>query len=295
MVLKHTVGLCILLFCTVSFPVLGQEQAVRDSTRYLLSLVNGERFVGFVLERRNDSLYFQTLGGTTVIAPIERVFDLERTTELHDSMRVEKRRSLPKIPDQPANSLFLMPTACTIPAGEVHAGLYEIFVPGLSVGLGGFADFSFATLIPGFTEVYMLSAKLSPLQTEAGALALGGVVAGTYEEDDPITLLYAVGTLALGQSWLSMGYTAFNLSEDGEGLVMLGFDAPVASRSRVIAELWIPVQNGASTIAGVGGRFESRQFWLDIGLYFPLTDQSGYGSFTRQPTWFPYLGGTFIF
>lgn len=281
-------------------PLFGQDVALRDSTRYHLVLDSEEQFVGYVMGRRNDSLFFRTTSGLLVTAPVNRVYTLEKVTGPIDVQAFPPLGRREKKPDRPTSSLFLMPTAYTLPAGEVHAGLYEIVLFGMSAGLGGVADIQGGMLFPGIAETYMFGLKFAPLQGAKGAVAFGGNIMGTVYDDDPFGLVYVVGTLALGESWLTAGYMHFPDSYRSGGAIMIGLDLPAAARVRLMAELWIPASEKTDPLEGwavfaPGARFESEGFWLDLGLYLPVgTPYSGRRSFSGGG-FIPYLGGTFIF
>ena len=288
-----------LLFVLGAYPLTGQEVMMRDSTRYLLVLDSEEHFVGHVMGRRNDTLFFRTTSGTLVGTPVQRVYSLDKVTGSIDAQAFPTPGRRERKPDRPTSSFFIMPTAYTLPAGEVHAGLYEILLFGMSAGLGGVADIHGGTLFPGIAETYMFGLKLAPLQGPQGAVALGGNIMGMVSDDDTFGLVYIVGTLALGESWLSAGYMHFPDSYHPGGAFMIGFDLPAAARVRLMAELWIPSNEKTDPLEGwamfaPGARFESEGFWLDLGLYLPVgTAYSGRRSFSGGG-FIPYLGGTFI-
>ncbi|MDT8323254.1 MAG: hypothetical protein RRA94_04000, partial [Bacteroidota bacterium] len=122
----RSIAVLFLLLTLGTPPLIGQDLMVRDSTRYLLVLDSEEHFVGHVMGRRNDTLFFRTTSGTLVGTPVQRVYSLDKVTGPIDAQTFPAPGRREKKPDRPASSFFLMPTAYTLPAGEVHAGLYEI-------------------------------------------------------------------------------------------------------------------------------------------------------------------------
>lgn len=264
------------------------QETPRDAVLTELHVTSGEVFRGYVLGSHADSLRFRTLGGVEFSIPLSQLKEMrplvaggsETGTPTTEAPHVRMGRLA-----YPANSLFAMPTAYPIPAGEVHLGLYEVFFASGNVGVADIAELHAGTvLLPGLEDgLYYGGVKLSPIHTEDGALAIGTVYHAL--GDDGYLMFYGVGTLNLGASWLTLGYTTSNEMENG--IATVGFDFPVSSVTRIMSELWVPV-DGEGALLGVGARFETSFANIDIGFYIP-TVQSG-----KYLLYLPWLGGTVI-
>ena len=299
----------ILLFCIAILPVRAQ-QGITDSTLYTLKTVHHEEYRGYILHRGSDTLHFRTRGGTQIILPAAQVFSLN-PSDYHDhgaagsgTARVRNTgngsgtghaRDMDSgagmittsgVRGVPATSLFVSPTAYSMHAGEVRLGLYELVFASASACLAGIADVSAGTiLLPGNGfRPYFAGLKIAPLQGEAGALAAGVVYTGDGSEDR--FMYYGVGTMALGDGWLSAGYSVGD--QLGGALATVGLDYPVSSVTRLMSEFWFPTDD-AEMLFCIGARFELDFVNVDVGFYLPLTGQDG-----DYLTYLPWLGGTFV-
>lgn len=299
----------ILLFCITVTPT-GAQQGITDSTLYTLKTAHHEEYRGYVLRRGSDTLHFRTRGGTQIVLPATQVFSLnpadidkhgtagsgtERVRDMGTGSGTEHTREMTAgsevitssgVLGAPATSLFVSPTAYSMQPGEVRLGLYELVFASGSAGIAGIADASAGTiLLPGNGfRPYFAGLKIAPLQGEAGALAAGVVYTGDGSEDR--LMYYGVGTLALGDGWLSAGYSAGD--QFGGSLATIGLDYPVSSVTRLMSEVWFPTDD-AGVLFCIGARFELDIVHVDVGFYIPLTGQHG-----DYLTYLPWLGGTFV-
>jgi len=299
----------ILLFWIAILPVRAQ-QGITDSTLYTLKTAHHEEYRGYVLHRGSDTLHFRTRGGTRIILPATQVFSLnpvdfdDRGAAGSGTARVQgtdtgsgtgHARDMDSgagkitpsgVLGVPATSLFVSPTAYSMQAGEVRLGLYELVFASASAGLAGVADISAGTiLLPGNGfRPYFAGFKIAPLQGEAGALAGGVVYTGDGSEDR--FMYYGVGTMAIGDGWLSAGYSVGD--QLGGALATVGLDYPVSSVARLMSEVWFPTDD-AGVLCCIGARFELDIVHVDVGFYIPLTGQEG-----DYLTYLPWLGGTFV-
>ncbi len=307
----------LLLLIAVILPVrLGAQDTEEQRPLYDLRLKNNEYYRGYVLKRQADSLHFRTLGGVAFTLHVSRIRELRPTddTVRHDGSggradslsgtpgaetRETTRSDGPSVYERglferPASSLFAMPTAYTLPAGEVHLGLYELFFGAASVGIAGYADLSLGTLmLPGvFFDPFFLGAKFSPLHGSGGAVAFGGGMVSA--DDNTFYVYYGVATVNLGKSWLSIGYSSWqddgSFGSDSFNMLNLGADLPVSRHVRLMTELWIPAldDGDGGVLFGIGGRVETDIGYIDMGFFFP-SDQRG-----RYFVFLPWLGGTFV-
>lgn len=299
----------ILLFCITVTPT-GAQQGITDSTLYTLKTAHHEEYRGYVLRRGSDTLHFRTRGGTQIILPASQVFSLspvetkddgaagtgaQYARETGSGSGTEDAREMTADPGKiapsgvlggPATSLFVSPTAYSMQPGEVRLGLYELVFASASAGIAGVADVSAGTiLLPGNGfRPYFAGLKIAPLQGEAGALAAGVVYTGDGSADR--FMYYGVGTLAIGDGWLSAGYSAGD--QFGGSLATIGLDYPVSSVARLMSEVWFPTDD-AGVLFCIGARFELDIVHVDVGFYLPLTGQQG-----DYLTYLPWLGGTFL-
>lgn len=161
---------------------------------------------------------------------------------------------------------FFGPTARAVAPGSVYITWQEFILVSGAVGidpgvtlLGGF------TLVPGTSAQFVYVApKLSVLQKEKTAVAVGAFIGAISSEMDPAGLLYGAVTRGTADAGVTLGIGfAFG---DGEvyskPAIMVGLERRLTKRTRLLSENYIIPEAGALFLLGV--RMGSERMTFDI-------------------------------
>lgn len=262
--------LAILLLGLVSATPVGAQESpapvAADTTRVVsVRLRGGGTLEGQVLAR-GDTLVLRLLSGDTLRIGADRVL----AEEVLDGAIVEGEFW----PDDPnRTSLFVGPTARTLPKGRGYIASYELFFPLAGVGVT-----DHFTLAGGFPLVGDLLDEgifyLAPKARLPGTppdvdVALGGLVF-LAPDDGTVGVLYAVTTLGNRDTSVTLGLMHGWVDDDwGEFFGMLGGEARVAKRVKLIGESYVSSEAG---LVMAGPRFFTDRLSADLGVMIPFDD-----------------------
>lgn len=219
--------------------------------------------------------------GSTLVARIQSVQG-DRIVLVTDSgARVEvERASIVSI--RPASSpfddpntsrLFFGPTGRTIAAGEGYVGLFELFLPFLSIGATDWLTLSGGTpIVPELMgEVFYLAPKvrvvnLPRFQASTGVLAF--IDAGA--DGGSLGILYGVGSLGDRDNSGTFGVgfpfeASGDQSDFADPVFMLGGESRTGRITKVLTENYVLLHEEA-VLATVGMRIFGERFSGDLGI-----------------------------
>lgn len=267
----RTAGLSWAFAALAALPASGQRppatpDAGPDTTRIVsLRLLGGGTLEGRVLAR-GDTLTLRLLSGDTLRVARERIVG-EETLE----GSVVDGEYWPADPNR--TSLFVGPTARTLPQGRGYMASYELFFPLAGVGvtdhftLAGGVPLVGALLDQG---LFYVAPKVRFPGTPAGLdLAVGGL-AFVAPEDGTVGVVYGVATVGDRDRSLTVGAMHGWVDDDwGEFFGMLGGEARVARRVKLIGESYFSSEAG---LIMAGPRFFTDRLSADLGVLIPVDD-----------------------
>lgn len=271
----HTLALLALAALAAPAPAPAQQpdmQPTPDSALVELRVGDGTRYVGRVVETREDQLVFETISGVRM--------EVSRAFARLDPVRGRVVNGEFWRADKNSTRLFFAPTGRTLEAGAAYAGLFFVLP---FVGAGVTDDLTIAGGMPPAGSLddvpIWVAPKLRVHHTPNSQISVGvfALHAPGYEEYNPTTGAYAPtdGTtlgIAYGMgTWgdadravhAGVGITFGNVDDVGRVPVMLGGEMRVSRKHKLITENWVlPGKGGA--ISG-GMRWIGRRWTTDLG------------------------------
>lgn len=232
-----------------------------DSTKALfvqIILKDGTTVGGVIVKEDADVIHLRAQGGVEIRIPRDQIREMNVDSPLRRSRY---------FPDPARSRLFIAPTGRSLGHLAGYGALYEIFFPALAVGLadhltlvGGFS------LIPGAsTQAVYAAPKLTIVERERVAVALGVTALTTIDQGGFGGLFYGVGTLGSEDQALTLGvgllFDEHTLS-DQVGL-LVGGELRVADTIKLLTENYF--FSDIAVLAG-GTRLLGRTFSADLGL-----------------------------
>jgi len=254
-----------------------QQQAATQQAPTLHELVlrDGTRIVGTIESDTPDRVVLRTPGGALVEVRRSEIVSL---TEATGRLRVgEYRRE-----DVTPTRLFFGPTGRSIRQGEVHVGVYEIFLPFVQVGLtdrlsiGGGTPLYFGG---GADRPFWITPKLQ-IQDNGRVATSVGAMHFLNVDDVNLGIAYVATTIGTTDDAITVGvgwaYANTNRNNEGAAVAMLGGERRISPRFKLITENY--VFNGGGILSG-GIRSIGDYLTADLGLFVPL----GAGGFVALP------------
>lgn len=242
-----------------------QESPVGDTLR--VELERGESYVGRVVRATPDTIVLETVGGARVELARARI---ESSSQARG--RVVDGEFWHRDPNR--TRLFFSPTGRSLPRGGGYFGVYELFVPFVTVGvtdrllLAGGSPFYLGMLAGEAPPVYF-GPKVQITDGRSFKGALGGLTVFLPDDGDGslFGIVYGVGTVGSADDALTggigWGYAGDDFSS--RPAVVLGGETRVSGSIKLITEnVFVPGESGAVLSAGV--RFFGERLSADAGL-----------------------------
>lgn len=181
-------------------------------------------------------------------------------------------------PEDPnRTSLFLGPTARTLPSGKGYVGAYELFFPLIGVGAGDYVTLAGGAPILGDLleeGVFYLAPKVRfPGTGPRVDVAVGGLIfiAG---DDGTAGVLYGVTTIGSVDRSVTLGALLPWVDRDWaeEPFFMIGAESRVSPSVKFMTENYISTDGGLVTF---GPRFIGGRLSADLGVAIPIVDGAG--------------------
>lgn len=234
-----------------------------------LVLRDGTRAYGRVAAIDDGLVTFMTTAGATLQVRVAEVLSIHPATgRLVDG---EFRRTDPN-----PTRLFFGPTARALRQGGGYAGVYEIVLPFVQVGLTDRISLGFGTPLifgEGTGHPFWITPKVQVYSGES-AQASVGVMHFLNVGDGNLGVAYAVGTRGTTDSAITGGigyaYDRTYNSKNGAVVMMLGGEHRVTRGMKVMTENYF--FNGGGILTG-GVRWMGERFSADLAMVVP-TDGS---------------------
>jgi len=230
----------------------------------ILTLRDGSTVFGRVVVVSGDSLTFQSTAGATMQLPVGAVRSIKEiaTVDIHEG---EYWFANPN-----ATRLFFAPTGQMLKAGEGYLSDYEVFFPGVAVGvtdnltLGGGVS-----LLPlGFDEqIYYFTPKVGVSLSDKLHLAAGALVVSSQGETGGI--YYGVGTVGDANASLTFGagygFAGGDIESRPVGLV--GGEVRLSKRIGFVTENYLLPVSHDNILYSFGLRFMGEKLTTDLALF----------------------------
>lgn len=181
--------------------------------------------------------------------------------------------------------LLFGPTGRSLKAGEVHVGVYELFLPNVQVGITDRLSIGGGTPLFFFADIdrpYWITPKLKVLQRGSTSASVGAMHFLNIDDQANIGIAYGVVTHGGPDSAITIGggyaYARWNLDDDdrsdrkaGAAVLMLGGERRIAKGIKLVTENY--AFSGGGFVSG-GVRLSGNKFSTDIGLMVPLSGGS---------------------
>ncbi len=232
-----------------------------------ITLADGSVLAGRVVALTDTSLVLLTPAGARVEVPKRTVVRWHAVRGAVVAGRIWRR-------DPNVSRLFFAPTARTLPRGDGYFGDYYLFLASGAVGVTDWFTFSAGmSLIPGVKlgdQMYFVAPKVRVLRqgllTVSGGLMYSAIAISSGGGSGGIG--YGVATLGSEDHSVTLGLGwPFVVGHGGttEPWILAGGDTRIASRVKLVAELWkFP---GTSDIPAIFGlRFFGESLAVDFGF-----------------------------
>lgn len=285
-------GFALVIICLIGFPNFTHAQAKQDSIKSRIETIDGNEYIGVILERSADKIRLKTdkLGEISILNK-----DIKRVSEISSARYKNGTYWL----DNPQSTrYFWSPNGYNLKKGEgYYQNVWILFnqaVYGItdhfSAGIGVMPLFLFAgAATPAWiTLKYSVPVVKDKINLGAGAL-LGTIIGGG---GGTAGILYGISTfgskdknLSIGMGWgFAGGQLASTPTININGMIRTG-----AKGYFITENYFIGTPDNFGVIMSLGGRRIIKNFGLDYGLLIPVG--SGIGSFVA----IPWLGFTVPF
>lgn len=249
-------------------------EAQTDSTTvYRLILTDNSEITGTIVSSSDSQLVFLTLSGIEMKIPSYQIKEKEIV-----SGKFEKNVFYKTDPNK--TRLFFAPTGRMLNPGEGYFSVYEIFFPGISIGITDFLSVNGGmSLIPGLEQqLFFIAPKIGFATSDNFSIGAGFLYIGIPDED-PLGILYSVATVGNDRNALTLG-SGLGLSEgefSNSPVFMLGGEVSLSNSIKLISENWILTTEDSHPIISFGIRFYGEHIAGDFGLFVPTgVDAEGF-------------------
>jgi hypothetical protein len=239
------------------------RMTVPDSAHLqIVTLTDGSTIFGRIVTVSADTVSFQTGAGTMQLA-VKAIRDIRQIS--NDDLREGEYW----FPNPNSTRLFFAPTGQQLKQGEGYFSDYELFFPGVAVGVtdnisigGGFS------LFPGTLsdQAYYVTPKVGFSPSDKVHLAGGVLFAGTNGGTGGI--YYGVGTFGDGNASVTVGggYGFAGGKIQSKPVAMLGGEFRIARRIGFVTENYLLPIDENSVLYSFGFRFMGEKLTTDLAL-----------------------------
>jgi hypothetical protein len=239
------------------------RMVVPDSTHLqIVTLTDGSTIFGRIVTVGADSVSFQTGAGTMQLS-VKAIRDVRLISndDVHEGDYW--------FPNPNSTRLFFAPTGQQLKQGEGYFSDYELFFPGVAVGVtdnisigGG------VSLIPASAsnQIYYVTPKIGFSPSDQVHLAAGVLFAGTNGGTGGI--YYGVGTFGDGNGSVTIGggYGFAGGKIQSKPVGMLGGEFRIARRLAVVTENYLLPVSDNNVLYSFGFRFMGEKLTTDLAL-----------------------------
>jgi len=260
----------VLLALAAVCPLAAQRPAVPpvDSTKVVsLRLTDGSELTGRVVAVDDTSLTLLTFAAARVLLPRGSIASWRALAGRVTSTGFRRA-------DPNTSRLFFSPTGRTLPRGSGYFADYYLFLPVAAFGVTDRVMLSGGmSIIPGLSsQLFYVAGKVGVYDSPDAALAVGGFWATVPDESDgSLGMGYLVTTLGSDDHAVTLlaGYPFTTRQVAREPLFVVGGETRIASRSKLMAEVWkLPQENNVPALFGL--RWFGDRLAVGFGLVYVI-------------------------
>jgi hypothetical protein len=264
----------VLLALSAVCPLAAQRPAVPpvDSTKVVsLRLTDGSELTGRVVAVDDTSLTLLTFAAARVLLPRGSIASWRALAGRVTSTGFRRA-------DPNTSRLFFSPTGRTLPRGSGYFADYYLFLPVAAFGVTDRVMLSGGmSIIPGLSsQLFYVAGKVGVYDSPDAALAVGGFWATVPDESDAsLGMGYLVTTLGSDDHAVTLlaGYPFTTRQVAREPLFVVGGETRIASRSKLMAEVWkLPQEHNVPALFGL--RWFGDRLALGFGLVYVIGPDS---------------------
>jgi hypothetical protein len=241
------------------------KTAIGDSTRIqILTLKDGSTIFGRIVAIDADTVTLQIRGAGTIKLAAGAIREIKEiaSADIHEGSYW--------FPNPNSTRLFFAPTGQMLKKGEGYVSDYEVFFPGMAVGvtdnitLGGGIS-----LLPAAAEdqIYYLTPKVGVSVTDKVHLAAGVLFAGAKGGTGGV--YYGVGTFGDGNASVTLGggYGFAGGKIESKPVGMLGAELRLSKRIGIVTENYLLPVTENNVLYSFGFRFMGEKLTTDLALF----------------------------
>ncbi len=267
------IKISILFLFLLSFSFNSQSQTTKDSSLVRIEMINGNEFIGEIVNQDSARIYLQTedLGELTI---------LKRNIKTQEKIQVQQIRD-GKLwsPNPQSTRYFWSPNGYGLPKGE---GYYQnIWVLWNQFSYGVTNNFSLGGgIIPLFlfggtpTPLFGTAKFSIPIKKDRINLGAGAIVGTVLGEDETgFGIVYGLSTFGSPDNnvTVGMGYGFAAGEWASSPLINVNGMFRVSSHGYIITEnYYINAGSESGVLLSVGGRWIIKKAALDFGLFMPI-------------------------
>ena len=250
----------------VSTATAQDSAGVREDSIVVVSLRDGSRLHGTIIEENAEFLTVRTVGGLVVRAPKSSVVSVER---LHGRVvEGEFRRDDPNY-----SRLLYAPTGYPLRKGQGYFADHYVFFPSLALGVtDNFSILGGISLFPGLSvgeQLWYVAPRIGTRLSKGAAVSVGTLLFGV--DDEHAGVAFAMFTVGSPDRSFSAGlgipYSGTDVTETA--ILVLGLNQRISNSVAFVAENWILLGDESWFALGPAIRFFGDRLAADFGLLIP--------------------------
>ena len=254
---------CLALMASAS-SARAQQADTTETVRVILT--DGTELVGTIIDETKETITVRTRSNLTVT--VERVQIARIISE--DTLMIGGN---PVQLDPNLTRLFFAPTGRSLARGEGYIADYYLFFPFVAYGPGyGINLAGGISIIPGTTQLLYLAPKVTVLERDRQAVAVGTLLITPIGSDADIGLtglFYGIGTFGSDRTALTagIGFGMVDGDVSGRPTFVIGAEHQLSGNLKLISENYLVFTEGESGQLISGGlRFFGDRLAADLAL-----------------------------
>jgi len=237
-----------------------------------ITLVDGSVVYGRIVAEDENSITIESHSlGRLVIAKSE-------TVRIHRADSPFDSRGWQEDPDY--NTIMLVPTPETLPAGSGYFRDFELFFLNFGMGVTDDLNLSLATLFPVSSNALMIGGGAKLRLLSRGHFPVGLALVGNVTHLEDTDFGTAGGVVGIGDMRKSLNVSfqkAFSDADESGWILLAGADIQFSQRTKLIIEYATNTQfiddEDFSGLINVGVRFFGERMSFTLTGFRPLTDE----------------------
>jgi len=252
--------LCLLALCWCVLGVAAQDVVTLTE----LTLTDGSRLVGTVIDESETEVIFETVSGLEMTIPLVQIASRSQVRG-----RLKDDGLVPLDPN--VSRLFFSSTGRPLPSGTSYLAFQQIFFA--SAGYGATDQVTLAgglSLFPGAgSQLYFLAPKVGLWNEGNRAVSAGVLLGGVTGEEGHGGIVYSAGTFGAEDKALTLGVGfLFGGGEwEDSPVVMIGGEWQTGPRFKFITENYLMPSISSNAVVSGGVRMIGSRLTADFALF----------------------------